>query len=632
MYYNKEFDEKFYYKGTLGAIYSKKKTIFRLWTPLADGVKVHIYDNNKSYEMKMGEFGQWEISLKGDLKNKEYNYLVNINGRINEVVDPYAYAVSVNGNRAVILDLNKESPKGWENDVKPELKSILDSVIYEIHVRDFSIDKSSGVSEKNRGKFLGLVEKPSIERLLDLGVTHVHLLPSFDYASVDEARDLGNQYNWGYDPKNYNALEGSYSTNPFDPTCRIKEFKEMILKLHEAGIRVIMDVVYNHTFTATNSLFDLAVPKYYYRTNKDGEFSNGSACGNEIASERSMVRKYIVDSIVHWVKDYHIDGFRFDLMGLHDIETMKEIRKVVDEIDKTIIIYGEGWAGSISPLKEEEAALKRNTIKYGHMQIAAFSDDIRDGVKGNVFIAKETGFVNGGKGFEETIKAGVVAFTAHDEIDYSKVLYSERNWANEPYQCITYASAHDNYTLYDKLQISIDKSIKNKEDALIKMNKLVVAIILTSQGIHFIHGGEDFLRTKKREDGTLVENSYNSSDFVNKIDWSRKEKYKDVFNYYKGLIELRNKYNEFRLESAKEINEKIKFIDVKEKNLVAYKIGEDILVIYNGNYNAANFEIEKGNWSVLVNGEKAGPDEIEHIKGGEIIIAGTSALVLRKLQ
>lgn len=630
--YNREFNEKFYYKGSLGAIYHENETIFRLWTPLAKEVKVHIYDHKKSYEMEKGEFGQWEISLKGDLKNKEYNYLVNINGRINEVVDPYAYAVSVNGNRAVILDLDKESPKGWENDVKPELKSVLDSVIYEIHVRDFSIDKSSGISERNRGKFLGLVEKPSIERLLDLGVTHVHLLPSFDYASVDEAGDLSNQYNWGYDPKNYNALEGSYSTNPFDPTCRIKEFKEMILKLHEAGIRVIMDVVYNHTFTAKNSLFDLAVPKYYYRTNKDGEFSNGSACGNELASERSMVRKYIVDSIVHWIKDYHIDGFRFDLMGLHDIETMKEIRKVVDEIDKTIIIYGEGWAGSISPLKEEEAALKKNTTKYDHMQIAAFSDDIRDGVKGDVFIAEEAGFVNGGKGFEETIKAGVVAFTAHDEIDYSKVLYSEKNWANEPYQCITYASAHDNYTLYDKLQISIDKSIKNKEEALIKMNKLVAAIILTSQGIHFIHGGEDFLRTKEREDGSLVENSYNSSDFVNKIDWSRKEKYKDVFNYYKGLIELRNKYNEFRLESAKEINEKIKFIDVKEKNLVAYKIGKDILVIYNGNYNAVNFEIEKGNWSVLVNGKRAGAEEIENIKGGEVIVAGTSALVLRKLQ
>ncbi|WP_368263466.1 type I pullulanase, partial [Clostridium disporicum] len=486
---SKEFQKLYNYDGELGAIYSKEKTKFILWAPTADEVKIAFYGNNpydyeceakKILKMNKSIKGSWTLEVDGDLSGEFYNYIVYIDKNENVLVDPYAKAVGVNGNRSMVIDLEATNPEQWDEDKKPELNNWTDSIIYEVHVRDFTIDESSGIEASIRGKFKGFIEdKTPLNHLKEMGFTHIHLLPSFDYASVDETKLHLPQYNWGYDPKNYNVPEGSYSTNPYKGEVRIKEFKELVQKLHREGLRVVMDVVYNHTFDL-NSFLNLAVPKYYYRADEDGNYTDGSACGNETASDRYMFRKYMVDSVVYWAKEYHIDGFRFDLMGLHDIETMKEIRRELDKIDKSIIIYGEGWAGGPTPLADEKAALKKNTFKYNDLQIAAFSDDCRDGIKGHVFYEEEAGFVNGGKDLEEAIKFSVVASTKHPQVDVNKAMYARNFWANEPYQTITYASAHDNLTLWDKLQ-TVNKDVS--EDELIKMNKLAAAIVLTSQGI-----------------------------------------------------------------------------------------------------------------------------------------------------
>lgn len=562
--FNNDFDKIYGYDGDLGAIYSKDKCKFILWAPTAENVQLALYGDNgydfdceakEVYTMSKGINGTWIVEINGDFNGQFYNYLININGKISEVVDPYAKAVGVNGNRGMVIDLNTTNPEGWEKDTKPELKSATDSIIYEAHVRDLSIDETSGISNEYKGKFKaltiwdscipGTTVKTVVNHIKDMGFTHIHLLPAFDFGSIDENKLEQPQFNWGYDPKNYNVPEGSYSTNPYLGDVRIKEFKEMVKALHEAGIRVVMDVVYNHTYNL-DSCLNNAVPGYYYRQDENGEYSDASACGNETASERYMFRRYMVDSVVYWAKEYHIDGFRFDLMGIHDIETMKLIREELNKIDSSIIMYGEGWTGGPSPLKEELAALKKNTYKFDKLQIAAFSDDCRDGVKGHVFYDEETGFVNGKDGLEETIKFAVVASTHHKDIDKENIVYSNEFWANEPYQTINYASAHDNYTLWDKLQISTPNCT---EEELIAMNKLIAGIILTSQGISFVHAGEEMARTKEDEEGKLVENSFESSDKVNKIYWDRKVKYKDLFEYYKGLISLRKEYKAFRMNT-----------------------------------------------------------------------------------
>ena len=495
MKFNDEFDKKYGYNGNLGVIYSKDNCKFILWAPTAKEVQLVLYGNNgyeynckptDIYTMNKGVKGTWEIELSGNFNGYYYNYLVNVNGEINEVVDPYAKAVGVNGNRGMIIDLSITNPNGWENDIKPKLKSATDSIIYEAHIRDLSIDESSGIKDEYKGKFKALTildscipgtnVKTVVNHIKDMGFTHIHLLPAFDYGSVDETKLDQPQFNWGYDPKNYNVPEGSYSTNPYLGNVRIKEFKEMVKALHEAGIRVVMDVVYNHTYNLESCL-NKAVPGYYYRQDENNEYSDASACGNETASERYMFRRYMIDSVIYWAKEYHIDGFRFDLMGIHDIETMKLIRNELNKIDESIIIYGEGWIGGKSPLKEELAALKKNTHKFDKLQIAAFSDDCRDGVKGHVFYEEEAGFVNGRDGLEETIKFAVVASTSHEGVDKNNIIYSEEFWANEPYQTVNYASAHDNYTLWDKLKLS---TVNCREEELIAMNKLIAGIILTS--------------------------------------------------------------------------------------------------------------------------------------------------------
>ena len=572
--------------------------------------------------MKKGPNGVWETDLNGDWDGTFYNYKVTTD-TVQEAVDPYAKAVGVNGMVGMVVNLNSTNPNGWELDKRPKLDAPTDAIIYEMHVRDFSIAENSGVEREKSGKFTGVWQSNTkipgtnittcLGHLKELGVTMVHLLPVFDYDSVDESKPDTPQFNWGYDPQNYNAPEGSYSSNPYDGKTRIKEMKQMIMELHKAGIQVIMDVVFNHTAKTEDSNFNKIVPGYYYRQDKNGNFSDASACGNETASERYMVRRFIIDSVAYWAEEYHIDGFRFDLMAVHDIETMKAIRHRLDTIDPKILIYGEGWNGGSSPLPKYRQALKVNTVQYGGLQIAAFSDDIRDGVKGSVFKLEKPGFINGGKNWEENIKFGIVASIAHEEIDYAKVYKKMKPWANEPYQTITYASAHDNLTLWDKIQIT---NPNEEENVWIAMNKLCAAIIFTSQGIAFMQAGEELARTKVKEDGTLDENSYASPDSVNQIDWERKIKYKELYEYYRGLIQIRKAHKMFHMNTAQQIRSSIHFIETGYSNVVAYSLNgqavqdlwEEAIIIFNSNRETISIQLPEGSWNVVVDEEKAGVD------------------------
>jgi pullulanase len=486
----KEFEDAFYYDGNdLGAVWTKEKTSFRVWAPTASEVVLNLYKagfggNAERIPMKQDVKGTWVIQKTGDLNGTYYTYLVTVDGNTEEAVDPYAKAAGINGDRGMVINLDSTDPAGFTEDIKPAFVNATDAVIYELHIRDFSVDKSSGI--KNKGKYLAFTEtgtkntggsKTGLNYLKDLGVTHVHLLPSYDFSSVDESKLVNNQYNWGYDPENYNVPEGSYSTDPQHGEVRVNEYKQMVQSLHKNGIRVVMDVVYNHTAVSADSYFNKIVPGYYYRMTDNGQFSNASGCGNETASERAMVRKFIVDSVVYWATEYHVDGFRFDLMGVHDIETMNAVREALNKIDPTILIYGEGWTAGASTLDNSELALKANMASLDP-GIAAFSDDIRDGIKGNVFTAADNGFVTGKTGMEDTIKFGIVASTQHDKIDYSKVNYSDAPWAAEPTQTINYASAHDNLALWDKIATT---NASDSEADRIKMNLLSSAIVLTSQ-------------------------------------------------------------------------------------------------------------------------------------------------------
>ena len=650
MHNARKFDELYEYEGALGVIYSKDKTTFKVWSPVASEMSVILYEkgDSKSYfeciKMQKYEKGLWQAEVLKDLKGFYYNYLVTYNGSSSEAVDPYAKAVNVNGTRGMIIDLKDTDPEGWKNDIKPELKSPCDSILYEMHIRDFSIDENSGVSDKYKGKYEGVWEpntknpksssKTCLSHLVELGITTVHLLPTFDYATVNEEKFNTLEYNWGYDPENFNVPEGSYSLNPFDGSFRIKEFKEMVLQLHKAGIRVVMDVVYNHTFKTSDSNLNKIVPEYYYRQDEEGNFSSGSGCGNELATERVMVRKFIEESIIYWAKEYHIDGFRFDLMGLYDTETIIKIRHELDKIDKSIIMYGEGWTGGDSPLPASRAALKVNTVKYGSMQIAAFNDNIRDAIKGHVFNAEEKGFVNGQEGFEEAIKFGVVAATYHKDLNYNNIDSCKEPWANEPYQSITYESAHDNYTLWDKLKVSTNANDKE----LIAMNKLCAAIIFTSQGIPFLHAGEEFARTKKNADGSLIDNSYKSPDYVNKIYWDRKDEYNDLFKYYKGLIKLRRSHPAFRMDTNVKIQDNLKFMNFTKKNIVGFSINgkalndswNKIIVIYNARNEDITIELDEDNYNIAVDGSTAGNEKLHKVIGKKTLISRKSCYVFFK--
>jgi pullulanase len=626
------FRRRFHYDGhDLGAMRTAAQTRFCLWAPSADEVHVALYKHGLGgapvglWRMKRGAQGTWTRAIDGDWAGLYYTYRVRRGAETHEVVDPYAKAVGANGLRGMIVDLAKTNPPGWARDRKPPFKQPTDAIIYELHVRDATIHPSSGA--RHKGKFIGLAERglpygAGLDHLRELGVTHLHLLPVFDYASVDETKPDKRQYNWGYDPLNYNAPEGSYSTDPSDGAVRIRELKQLILALHRAGIRVVMDVVYNHTYHGGESHFHKIEPGYYHRTTDDGGFSNGSGCGNEIASERSMVRKMIVDSLVYWAREYHIDGFRFDLMGLHDIETMNEIRRALDRVDKSILLYGEGWTGGDSPLPWKKRAMKTNVRALD--RIAAFSDNIRDAIKGPVMDHAKGGFVQGVPGLEEAIKAGVVAQTKHPQVLYPKGDDWRGPWAEEPWRCVSYDSCHDNHTLWDKLALTAGDE---PESVRLRMNKLAAAIVLTSQGIPFLHAGEEFARTKKG-----VENSYNKPDAINAIDWRRKKKYADLVAYYRGLIALRKAMPEFRLASADEIRRRLTFLPGAPAGVVAFLIAgsrRNVVVAYNANRSAVAIYLPEARWSVLADAARAGVRPLRRLTGGPLEIAPLSAFIAR---
>ena len=532
-----------------------------------------------------------------------------------------AKAVGVNGKRAAIIDMRATDPEGWAQDKRPALASPADAVIYEMHHRDFSIDPSSGIQHK--GKFLALTEEGTlspeklatgIDHLKELGVTHVHILPSYDYASVDETKLDENKYNWGYDPQNYNVPDGSYSTDPYNPSIRIKEFKQMVQALHKAGIRVVLDVVYNHTFNTAESNFERTVPGYFYRQMPDDSFADGSACGNETASNRPMMRKYMVESVLHWLNEYHLDGFRFDLMGIHDITTMNEIRKAATAVDPSIIIYGEGWAAKAPQMPEDSLAMKMNT--YRMPGIAAFSDEMRDALRGPFNDNHKGAFLAGLPGGEESIKFGIVGAIKHPQVDNDSVNYSKASWAEQPTQMISYVSCHDDMCLVDRLNASIP-GITPQE--LAKLDKLAQTAVFTSQGIPFIYAGEEVMRDKKG-----VHNSYQSPDSINAIDWKRKAEYADVFAYYKGLIQLRKNHPAFRMGDA----ELVRKHRLKENaNGDAW---EDIIVALNSRKEPAKLVVPEGKYTVVCKDGFINENGLGTLYGSEVLVPAQSALIIYK--
>ncbi len=612
-------------KENLWLDYSKDKSIFKIWSPVAQEVKIKFYKSGNggtafdSTAMRYVENGLWIAEINKDLNKTYYTYQIKQNGKwLNETPGIYAKAVGVNGKRAMVLDMQSTNPEGWDADKTPQIASPNQAIIYELHVRDMTSSDNSGSNFK--GKFLGLVESGTqnpdglntgIEHLKELGISYVHLLPSFDNYSVDETNLDKPQYNWGYDPQNYNVPEGSYSSDPFHAEVRIKEFKQMVKTFHDNGIGVILDVVYNHTGRTDDCPLNLEVPGYYYRHNPDGTFSNASGCGNETASERTMMRKFMIESVTYWASEYHIDAFRFDLMGIHDIETMQLISDAVKSVNPQAFVYGEGWTAGDSPLPEAKRALKKHM--YQTKNVIAFSDDIRDGLKGSVFDDKSTGFVSGASGTEESIKFGVVGSVFHPQIDYKAVNYSDTAWTNEPWQAVSYVSCHDNHTLFDKLKISVEDA---DIETIKAMDKLANAVVLTSQAVPFIHAGAEMLRTKGGE-----HNSYNLPDSVNQIDWSRKTQYRDVFNYYKNLIHLRKNHPAFWMPSADMLRKHLKFKDTKT-GLVGYSISDnangdkwnEIIVYYNANKEPQLIDLE-GEWTVVAFGNDINEKGIKTVKG-----------------
>ncbi len=638
-------------------IYSKVKTLFKLNAPTTvnlDGmtgattqidkkkqVEIHIYEDGqggkaiKTIKMKASGENRWEATVKGDLKGKFYTFDIGKG----ETPGVFAKAVGVNGMRGAIVDMAETNPQGWENDQRPVIQSPADLVIYEMHWRDFSIDVSSGL--KNKGKFLALTEPKAIEHLKNLGVNAVHILPSFDYASVDETKLDTPQYNWGYDPKNYNVPEGSYSTDPYNPVTRIKEFKQMVQALHKAGIRVILDVVYNHTFNIDHSNFQLTYPDMYYRKTADGKYSDGSGCGNETASEKPLMREFMLESVKYWIDEYHIDGFRFDLMGVHDIETMQQIRAEVNKIDPSIYIYGEGWSAGSCAYPVDKLAMKANTQQLNG--IAAFSDDMRDALRGPFSDDHKGALLAGIPGEEESFKFGIVGGIAHPQVDMTKVNYDKKPWTNNPTEQISYVSCHDDMCLVDRLKASIpsltDKNIPEKERTaeLIRIDQLAQTAVFTSQGVPFILSGEEMLRDKKG-----VHNSYNSPDSINHLDWNNLQRYPQLFTYYKNLIQLRKNHPAFRLATGDKVRQHLEFLpavnskDVKQDCLVGFLLKDlqgidawkTIVVIYNFNKEAKEMAIPEGTYTIACcNGaiDEAGLGEVS---GKEVLVDGQSALIL----
>ena len=600
-------------------------TTFQLFAPAtAKRVVVRIYNDGmggkpiKTVKMKRTEQAEvWQAEIKGNLLGKFYTFDMGKG----ECPGVFAKAVGVNGQRGAIVNLVKTDPEDWCCDAHPVIKSPADLVVYEMHHRDFSIARKDA---KYPGKFLALTEPWAIDHLKALGVNAIHILPSYDYGSVDETRLNTPQYNWGYDPVNYNVPEGGYSTNPYDPTCRIREFKQMVQALHKAGIAIILDVVYNHTYDIDHSNFQRTYPDYYYRK-VDGKYSNGSGCGNETASDQPMMRKFMIESVKHWINEYHIDGFRFDLMGCHDIETMNEIRKAVDAIDPTIFIYGEGWSAGQCALPTEQLGVKANIAKMP--RIAAFSDEIRDALRGPFDDDTKGGFLAGVPDCEESLKFGIAGAIAHPQVDMSKVNYSKTPWATEPTQMMSYVSCHDDMCLVDRLKSSIPGI---SDDELIRLDLLAQTAVFTSQGVPFMLSGEELLRSKKG-----VHNSFESPDSINQLDWKNQQRYPQVFKFYQDLIALRKHHPAFRLGDAHLVRKHLEFLDAP-KGVVAFRLkdyaGRDdwrnIVVILNANREQVAVSLPKATYTIVCQNGAINEASTDKLSGHRAQIAPQSAMIL----
>ena len=605
--------------------YTPEKTTFSLFAPdYAKAVRLRLYKagmGGKAVKtIKMTHSGQerWTAEVKGDLKGMFYTFDM---GR-GECPGVFAKAVGVNGKRGAVIDLSETDPAHWCCDQRPVTKSPADLVVYELHHRDFSIARPDA---QHPGKFLALTEPWALEHLKQLGVNAIHILPSYDYGSVDETRLNEPQYNWGYDPVNYNVPEGGYSTDPYQPAVRIREFKQMVQALHKAGIRVILDVVYNHTYDIEHSNFQRTYPDYFYRKTADGQYSNGSGCGNETASEQPMMRQFMLESIRHWINEYHIDGFRFDLMGVHDIETMNQIRQMVDEIDPTIYIYGEGWSAGACALSNEQLGMKANISQMP--RIGAFSDEIRDALRGPFSDDTKGGFLAGVADCEESLKFGIVGAISHPQVVMKKVNYSTAPWAVEPTQMMSYVSCHDDMCLVDRLKASIPGITT---DELIRLDLLAQTAVFTSQGVPFMLSGEELLRDKKG-----VHNSFESPDSINHLDWSNLQRYPQVFEYYKNLIALRQHHPAFRLGSADLVRKHLEFLKAP-KQVVVFRLksyaGRDdwrnIIVVLNASKQQQGIRIPKGTYTEVCCDGVINEAGLGTIQGGQIVVSPQSALIL----
>ena len=604
--------------------YTPEKTLFALFAPNdAKKVTLRIYEEGlggkalKTVNMKLTANEQWTATVKGDLMGKFYTFDMGQG----ECPGVFAKAVGVNGKRGAIINLKDTDPAGWYEDRRPVTKSPADLVIYEMHHRDFSIARQDA---QHPGKFLALSEPWAIDHLKQLGINAIHILPSYDYGSVDETKLDTPQYNWGYDPVNYNVPDGGYSTDPYQPEVRIREFKQMVQALHKAGIRVILDVVYNHTYDIEHSNFQRTYPDYYYRKTADGQYSNGSGCGNETASDRPMMRRFMIESVKHWINEYHIDGFRFDLMGVHDIETMNQIRQTVDAIDPTIFIYGEGWSAGSCAYPQEQLAMKAHI--YQMPGIAAFSDEIRDALRGPFSDDTKSAFLGGLADHEESLKFGIVGAISHPQVDMTKVNYSKEPWALEPTQMISYVSCHDDMCLVDRLKASIPDIT---EEELIRLDLLAQTAVLTSQGVPFMLSGEELLRNKKG-----VHNSFESPDSINQLNWGNKEKYPQVFDYYKNLISLRQRHPAFRLGHADLVRKHLEFLDAP-KGVVAYRLKNyagrddwrDIIVILNATKTYVEINIPKGDYTIVCREGHIDEHGLGTIQGEKLSVSPQSAII-----
>ena len=597
-------------------LYSPSKTQFAFWSNVAEQMEIHLYDAADAAEfetvtLKKGANDFWTASIKGNLAGKYYTVRSFQNGEwAPEAPGIFAKAVSINGQRAAIIDFAATNPEGWAQDARPAMPDPTDIVVYETHLRDFTMSPNSGVEHK--GKFLGLTEEAPLNYLKELGITHLQILPMFDYGSIDETTLEKNRYNWGYDPVNYNAPEGGYSTNPADPACRIREAKQMIQALHKAGIRVIMDVVYNHTYDVMGCALGRVVPQYFYRLNEDGTYANGSGCGNETASDHEMYRRFMVESVCYWAREYHIDGFRFDLMGIHDQETMRQIRAALDEIDPTILTYGEGWAAMSPAYPYEELAMKQWTYKMP--RVGAFSDDIRNALIGSPF-DHERGFASGNPAGVKDVMRGLIACP---------------EWSGEPMQHVSYITCHDNYCLRDRIEVSASEET---EETKIRMNKLAQTAVLVSQGMSFLYGGEELYRTKQG-----IDNSYQSPDSINIIPWENLEKYADLHDYYKAMIAIRHAHKGFRLGSAEAVKEHVEFLDADNDQVIVYRIkdlegidtAKSLLVILNGTAENVTCELPEmsGEAVILAQNGQANVAGLDFAPYDKIDVAPYSATII----